>query len=195
MSRLVLASASPRRRELLSALGVAFEVRPARADETLPPGVALGEGLQAIALRKARAAGADGRAVLAADTAVAVDGRVFGKPAGRAEARAMLSTLSGREHRVVTGVALVTPAGHQTLAVETRVRFRHLAPAEIGWYANTDEPYDKAGAYAIQGRGAFLVAGIEGSYTNVVGLPMSETVDLLAAEGLVPWNEEAERDG
>ncbi len=195
MPRLVLASASPRRRELLAALGVAFEVRPVRTDETLPPDTALDAALQAVALRKARAVRADGRAVLAADTAVAVDGQVFGKPAGRADAQAMLSALSGRTHRVVTGVALCTPAGHRTLAVETRVRFRDLTPAEIGWYASTDEPYDKAGAYAIQGRGAFLVAGITGSYTNVVGLPMSETVDLLAGEGLVPWGEEAERDG
>ena len=198
MPLLLLASRSPRRRDLLSAAGIPFEVRPSLADETIPDGLPLGEALQEVALRKARevaGTASPGAWVLAADTAVVVDGRALGKPRDRAEAREMLEALSGRVHRVITAVALLGPGRDRSVAVETRVRFRRLHPDEIGWYVALDEPYDKAGAYAIQGRGAFLVQGIEGSYTNVVGLPMSETVDLLRSSGLLPWEREESSGG
>ncbi|MHB8767148.1 MAG: Maf family protein [Deferrisomatales bacterium] len=192
MSRLVLASASPRRRELLSALQVAFDVVPSGADEALPPGLAADPALEAVARRKAlevlRRVGAH-RWVLAADTGVVLGREVFGKPAGRAEAEAMLRALSGRTHRVVTAVALAGPGPERVLSVSTDVTFRALSEPELAWYAGLAEPYDKAGAYAIQGQGAFLVAAICGSYTNVVGLPMAETADLLAGLGLAPWSD------
>jgi len=190
MSSLILASASPRRRDLLSALEVPFRVLPVAADETLPAGLPVAEGLQAVALRKARLAASqlpEGSWVLAADTAVVLGERVFGKPRDRGEAEAFLRTLSARTHRVLTAVAFLGPAGEQTLCPATDVRFRPLTDAQIGWYASLDEPYDKAGGYAIQGQGAFLVAEIRGSFTNVVGLPMAEVTDLLEAAGLVPW--------
>lgn len=191
MSLLILASGSPRRRELLAALGIPFEVRPSRSDETLSPGLALCDALQDVARRKARevADAAPPEAwVLAADTEVVVGGRVLGKPRDRAEAEAFLRALSGTRHRVVTAVALRGPGVERSLCVATGVRFRSLGEPEIAWYASLAEPYDKAGGYAIQGRGAFLVAEIRGSYTNVVGLPMAETADLLAEAGLAPWS-------
>jgi septum formation protein len=194
MPRLILASQSPRRRELLGALGVPFAVVPSHADESLPGDLPLGSALEAVALRKAQevassAAGPDPFWVLGADTAVVVGERVLGKPRDRADAVAMLGALSGRAHRVITAVALVGPAVSRSLRVETQVTFEPLTAAQIAWYADLDEPYDKAGAYAIQGRGAFLVASIRGSYTNVVGLPMAETVRLLEGAGLTPWAE------
>ncbi len=198
MPVLLLASRSPRRRDLLAAAGIPFEVRPSRADETIPAGLPLGEALQEVALRKARevaGTASPGAWVLAADTAVVVDGRALGKPRDPGEAREMLQALSGRTHRVITAVALLGPGRDRSVAVETRVRFRRLRPDEIAWYVGLDEPYDKAGAYAIQGRGAFLVQEIEGSYTNVVGLPMSETVDLLRSSGLLPWEREESSGG
>ncbi len=189
-SVLVLASASPRRLELLGRLGIPVEVRPSRVDESLPPGRPLGEALEAVARRKAAAVAHQVAPawVLAADTAVVLGERVMGKPRGPDEAREMLRALSGRVHRVITAVALLGPGADRTVAVETRVRFRRLSEDEIAWYTGLDEPYDKAGAYGIQGRGAFLVESIEGSYTNVVGLPLSETVDLLRPTGLLPWS-------
>jgi len=194
MSSLILASASPRRRELLAALGVPFQVCPGQADETLPANLPIAEGLQAVALRKAREATRQAPAsawVLAADTAVVLGDRVFGKPSGRDEAEGFLRTLSGRVHQVLTAVAFLGPSWERSLCVATDVRFRPLSEAQIAWYASLDEPYDKAGGYAIQGQGAFLVAEIRGSYTNVVGLPMAEVADLLEAAALVPWSHSA----
>ncbi|RMG85004.1 MAG: septum formation inhibitor Maf [Candidatus Dadabacteria bacterium] len=196
MPNLVLASASPRRRELLASVGIAVEVRPSHVDETLAPGLPLEDALVQVARRKAQAAaGGDPDAwVLGADTAVVVDDRVLGKPAGRDEARAMLERLSGRSHRVITAVCLVGPGGEdRSIAVTTRVWFRALAAAEIAWYTGLPEPYDKAGAYGIQGAGAALVERIEGSYTNVVGLPLAETLALLRGTGIPPWERAAGR--
>ena len=190
MSSLILASASPRRRDLLAALQVPFRVLPGQADETVPAGLPLAEGLQVVALRKAREAArqTEGRSwVLAADTAVVLGDRVLGNPRNRGEAEAFLRSLSGRVHQVLTAVAFLGPTGERTLCVATDVRFRELTEAHIAWYAALEEPYDKAGGYAIQGQGAFLVAEIRGSYTNVVGLPMTEVADLLDAAGLGPW--------
>lgn len=186
--RLVLASASPRREELLRQLGVPFEVLPSDLEEALPSGP-VREGVTALALAKARAVARclTGAVVLGADTAVVLDGRVFGKPRSPEDARRMLQALSGRQHEVVTGVALVeAPAGRETAtAVVTRVRMRRCAEAELDAYVATGEPLDKAGAYAIQGAGGALVEAVEGCYTNVVGLPLTTTRRLLEEWGII----------
>ncbi|GAB4263378.1 MAG: Maf family protein [Deferrisomatales bacterium] len=197
MPRLILASASPRRRELLSRLDVPFDVVPSRADEALPEDLSLRPALETVALRKAAEVGArapEGCSILAADTAVVLGDRVFGKPRDRREARTMLASLSGRTHQVITAVAFLGPDLRRTLSVATDVTFRALSPAQIDWYTGLEEPYDKAGAYAVQGRGAFLVASLSGSYTNVVGLPMAETVRLLEEAGLTPWSARIRRE-
>ena len=186
---LILASASPRRRELLSQLGITFTVSAADIDETPREGEAADAYVLRLAREKARAVAArhPGAWVLAADTTVALGPQLLGKPRDAEEAKAMLSRLSGRTHEVHTGVAL---AGRheEALVVRTRVTFRALSSGEIAWYAGTGEPLDKAGAYAVQGRGGFLVAAVEGSPTNVIGLPLGETLALLARAGVpLPW--------
>jgi septum formation protein len=174
--RLILASASPRRRELLSQIGVVFDVDAAHVDE--------GDDPRVNAVEKARAAAARHRGedavVLGADTEVVLDGSVLGKPGGEAHAREMLRRLSGRSHAVVTAYALVdcTTGRELVRSVETDVTFRHLTDDDIDAYVATGEPLDKAGAYGIQGRGAVLVDRIDGDYFNVVGLPLA---DLAAA--------------
>ena len=191
---LVLASGSPRRREMLGGLGLAFEVSPADIDES----PRAGEAPEAYVLRLARekaaavAARRPGALVLAADTTVALGAELLGKPADAAEARAMLVRLSGRAHDVFTGVALAeagaAPRGERQVVVRTRVHFRALGEAEMAWYAGCGEPLDKAGGYAVQGKGAFLVERVEGSPSNVIGLPLGETLALLAAAGVaLPW--------
>ena len=184
---LVLASASPRRRELLGGLRVGFHVYPVDTDETRLPGEAPAELALRLARAKARAArqalGGD-RPVLAADTVVALDGQVFGKPADPAEAASMLAALSARAHRVFTAVSLVA-AGHAEDALsESTVRFRPISASEIEAYVATGEPMDKAGGYAVQGLGGIFVERIEGSYSGVVGLPVFETAALLARAGM-----------
>ena len=186
----ILASASPRRRELLGALEIPFSVVPSHADETLPEGLTPASAIEAVARLKADEVAArmpPGCWVLAADTAVVLGDRILGKPADRADAESMLGALAGCSHQVITAVALLGPAVTEVFSVATDVRFRPLSLAQVRWYASLDEPYDKAGAYAIQGQGAFLVEAIDGSYTNVVGLPMAEVADHLEAAGLVPW--------
>ena len=179
---LTLASASPRRRSLLASAGVAFEVRPADVDESVLPGEPPRIYARRVALEKAHAV--DGTHVLAADTVVALDGAVLGKPADRAEACRTLAALSGRTHTVYTAVALrVGPRVH-TRTCATRVRFRALTDAEIASYVDTGEPFDKAGGYGIQGHGGALVDHLRGSYTNVIGLPLRETLMLLARFGV-----------
>ncbi|MBI5440646.1 MAG: septum formation protein Maf [Deltaproteobacteria bacterium] len=190
MGKLILASRSPRRKQLLEALGIDLEVVPGSADESLRPGLPVELALEEVAVRKASGVrqdlGADAW-VLAADTAVVLDQRVLGKPRDRAEALGMLRSLAGRTHRVITGVGLLGPDYAKSFSVETSVSFQELREAHLVWYASLDEPYDKAGAYAIQGQGGFLVESIRGSYTNVVGLPMAETVRLLDSVGLTSW--------
>jgi septum formation protein len=186
MGRVILASASPRRRELLRYICPDFEVIASGADETLdgPPAPA---AAMTLALRKARAvaACAPGALILAADTLVVVEGDSLGKPADRDEARAMLRRLSGRPHEVITGVAVVDAktGEERSAAAVSRVFMRELPPFEIDAYVATGEPDDKAGAYAIQGDGGRLVAALLGSYTNVVGLPLPTARSLLAAAG------------
>ncbi|ATB27153.1 Maf family protein [Melittangium boletus] len=190
-TQLVLASASPRRRELLGQLGLAFEVSAADIDETPRAGETAGAYVLRLAQEKARtvATRRPGTWVLAADTTVALEDTLLGKPHDAAEARRMLGLLSGRTHEVHTGVALAGPGAEHATVVRTRVTFRSLSPEEITWYAATGEPLDKAGSYAIQGKGGFLVASVEGSPTNVIGLPLGETLELLGRAGLaLPWS-------
>ena len=179
---LVLASASPRRRDLLARLGLAFTVRPTDADETWPAGLAVGPAAEAVALRKARALDDAGAVVLAADTVVVLDGDVLGKPADAEAARRTLRRLSGRTHTVVTGLALRHGGREATAHEATAVTFAVLSDAEIGAYVATGAPLDKAGAYGIQDdAGALLVARIEGDYFNVVGLPLRRLYETLRA--------------
>jgi septum formation protein len=188
--RLVLASQSPRRRELLGQLGLALEVRPAHADESVAPGEPPRDYVLRVARDKARAVA--GELVLAADTAVVLGGEVLGKPADEADARRMLGALSGTEHEVLTAVVVrrgaPAPALELDALVATKVRFARLSAREIDWYVATGEPLDKAGAYAIQGAGGAFVLSVEGSVSNVVGLPLAETAALLRRAGLpLPW--------
>ena len=187
---LVLASSSPRRRMLLGQMGIPLHVNPPQVVEQELPGEAPEAFVARVAREKAEAVaqGHPGRVILAADTAVVVDGRPYGKPADANQARQMLRALSDRSHLVVTGVCVRGPDGERQAVVTTRVSFRQLTEAEIGWYVATGEPMDKAGAYAIQERGGAFVAAIEGSYSNVVGLPLAESLELLESAGLtLPW--------
>jgi len=171
---LILASASPRRAELLRALGLDFEIRPVDIDESPlrnedPEGYVL-----RLAAEKAAAVATDnGTLVLAADTVVVLDGQILGKPADAEESRQMLRRLSGRVHTVLTGVALRAGAEQVADVATTRVSFRTLSSADIDWYADCREPYDKAGSYAMQGLGALFVDRIDGSASNVIGLPVA----------------------
>jgi nucleoside triphosphate pyrophosphatase len=186
-----LASASPRRSELLRQIGVPFQARPAAISEER----LVAETPEAYVVRLAAAkaetifasATADARPVLAADTAVVLDGEVLGKPETEAEAAAMLERLSGRSHRVLTGVALRYAAGVETRLSESEVRFRATTAAERQAYCRTREPFDKAGGYGIQGHAAVFVEELKGSYSGVVGLPLYETAELLKRCGFGFW--------
>lgn len=183
----MLASASPRRRELLGRLCASFDVVPARIDERLPPGP-LEAAVAALALEKARAVAASrtGGLVLAADTVVTIDGDVLGKPADAADAQRMLRRLRGRWHEVITGLAAVDVASgrSETAAVTSRVLMARYPDAVLEEYVAGGSPLDKAGAYAIQDLDGALVDGLVGSYTNVIGLPLAETRRLLEAFGV-----------
>jgi septum formation protein len=184
--RFVLASGSPRRRDLLRQLDLDFTVDPADLDETELPDEPPALYVERLARAKAAAVAKrhPGVIVLAADTTVSIDGAILGKPRDDAEAHAMLKRLSTRTHEVFTGIA----AGARARVVRTSVRFRALGDAEIAWYVATGEPRDKAGAYAVQGRAGAFVEALEGSPTNVIGLPLAETLALLVEAGLVlPW--------
>ena len=179
-----LASTSPRRREILAALGLEFTVHEVAVDERRLDGETAREMVQRLAAAKAAAADTGGSGlVLGADTAVVVGERVLGKPGSREDALEMLESLSGREHIVVTGVALQGPDGTEVAVSSTTVRFRDIGPDEALAYWRSGEPRDKAGAYAIQGRGGVFVEAIDGSYSGVVGLPVFETAGLLSAAG------------
>jgi septum formation protein len=160
-------------------------VRAAELDETPRSGEAPPDYVRRLALEKAAARAGAGELVLGADTVVVIDGELLGKPADRAEARAMLGRIAGREHTVYSGVALVEPAaGRRVAAVEaTGVRMASLTSEQISWYVETGEPLDKAGAYAVQGLGALYVEAVSGSYTNVVGLPLPATYRLFREVG------------
>lgn len=183
-----LGSASPRRRDLLEGLGYRFCVQASAIDEHLPP-CAPEQFVTELALQKAQAvfaARADGLPVLGADTIVACNGELLGKPQSLDGTRRMLRLLSGGAHDVLSGVALVTPDGATTAVTQTRVEMAIWTDADIDAYWASGEPADKAGAYAIQGMGGGWVTRIEGSYSGVVGLPLVETRALLAAAGINP---------
>lgn len=188
-ARMILASESPRRRELLAAVGVPFRVVPSGVDEIPRPGESPSRFVRRAALDKGEAVAERNRSsfVLSADTIVVADGRILGKPWGRAEARRMLSRLAGREHRVYTAICLLCrERGFRDVDTEvTRVRFRPLTAAEIAAYARTGECDDKAGAYAAQGAGMLLIDRVAGSFSNVVGLPMTRVVAMLARARLI----------
>jgi septum formation protein len=183
--RLILASASPRRADLLAAAGFQFDVDPVEIDESVLPGERPDAYVWRLALAKGRerVRRNPGTLVLGADTAVVVDDRILGKPQDAADAENMLRTLSGRAHDVLTGVALCTDDREAGEVVCTRVRFLQLAPAEIAWYVASGEPGDKAGAYAVQGLASRFVESIDGSYSNVVGLPVATVYRLLREFG------------
>ena len=194
MNPLYLASGSPRRRELLTQFGVPFSVVSAPVDETPLPDESAPAYVERLARAKAAAglASVEGTAVvLGADTAVVLDGRILGKPESREDALAMLADLSGREHQVLTAVALTDGQRVQSLCVTSQVRFRAISDDEAQRYWASGEPADKAGGYAIQGLGAVFVTGLSGSYSAVVGLPLSETADLLGQFGVACWQSPA----
>jgi septum formation protein len=187
-----LASGSPRRRELLQQIGVSFRVIDTDLDETALQGESPLAYVSRLAQAKAAAGwerSRDFRAapVLAADTAVVLDGRILGKPAGMNDAIAMLLQLSGRAHEVLTAVALRTAAGIEVKVSHSMVTFRPIDSGEASAYWETGEPTDKAGAYAIQGYAAIFISDLKGSYSGVMGLPLFETAALLKAAGVVCW--------
>jgi septum formation protein len=186
--RVVLASQSPRRRDLLTLVGVAHEVRPADVDERVRPGEAPDAYVRRLAGEKARAVadalGDPGAAVVAADTTVVVDGEILGKPADAAEARAMVRRLAGRAHEVFTGMAVVRGPRLADAVERVGVTFRPLGDDEIAAYVATGEPMDKAGAYGIQGFGATIVERVDGDYFAVMGLSLRRTVALLGEVGV-----------
>ena len=192
MASLHLASASPRRRELLAQIGVPFVTLIASIDETALPGEPAERYVERLAREKALAGLAAlsdpaDAVVLGADTAVVLDGRILGKPADRAECLATLVALSGREHQVLTAVALASAQRTESRVVASRVRFRPLRAGEAEAYWATGEPCDKAGSYGIQGLAAVFVSQLEGSYSAVVGLPLCETAQLLGEFGIPCW--------
>lgn len=190
MRRLILASSSPRRQELLTQIGVPFSVQVPAIDETPLVGEAPPAYVQRMAEEKARAVLAQQAGdvcVLAADTSVIVDGLILGKPADAAEAKAMLLRLSGREHQVLSAIAVADQSRLNSHVVSCKVAFRTLTDAEIDAYWLTGEPRDKAGSYAIQGLGAVFVQAIHGSYSAVVGLPLAETAALLGEFAIACW--------
>ena len=184
----ILASGSPRRRQLLEQIGLRdFTVRPTDADESLPAGIHPGEAVERLSARKGMAARLQAgpeALILAADTVVALDGAILGKPGGREEAVSMLTALSGRTHQVYTGVTLIRGEEILTEHEVTAVTFRPLAAAEIDAYVQSGEPMDKAGAYGIQSLGALLAERLEGDYFNVMGLPLCRLGRMLARFGL-----------
>ncbi|MCP5339478.1 MAG: nucleoside triphosphate pyrophosphatase [Steroidobacteraceae bacterium] len=194
--QICLASASPRRRELLTQLGVEHRVAPADIDESRRDGESptdyvlrmAGEKAQRIAAAPERS---HGLPVLGADTAVVIEGRVLGQPADAAEAQTMLELLSDRVHEVLSAVVLITASGSGSRLSRTEVRFRPISADEAAAYWRSGEPRGKAGGYAIQGRAAVFVASLSGSYSGVVGLPLFETAQLLETAGIAPWRDAA----
>lgn len=178
--KLILASQSPRRRELLELLNIPFSVRVADIDETIDESADPAQTVAELSLRKAMAvAPAADEVVVAADTVVVCGGRILGKPRDEAEARQMLTMLSGTDHQVMTGLTVISCHGSHTLTEVTQLHFRPLTEAEIDAYIATGEPMDKAGSYGIQGGAALFCRGIEGDYYNVVGLPVCRLVTVL----------------
>ncbi|MBA1335225.1 MAG: Septum formation protein Maf [Firmicutes bacterium] len=189
MKRLILASGSPRRREILQQLGVNFEVLPSDIEETIPAGLSAGDAASYLALEKARDVALKINSpsiILGADTIVVVDGEILGKPNDEAEACLMLKRLSGREHEVITGIAIIDYDRNIEIKdfESTRVKMKRIPPDRIERYVKTGEPLDKAGAYAAQGKASTFIEGIQGCFFNVVGLPISKLDSLLCSIGI-----------
>ena len=182
--KIILASRSPRRAELLSAAGFEFDVHAVEIDETPRPGEPAAAYVERLAIEKAQAVFAlrPSEMVLGADTTVVLDGRILGKPENRADAIAMLKALNGRAHDVLTGVAVVSAAGVRSGVEHTRVWFSAVTDVDISQYVDSGQPMDKAGAYGIQGLASRFIPRIEGSYTNVVGLPVTLVSSILRGE-------------
>ena len=193
--RLCLASASPRRHELLKQIGVHHSVRAPQIDEAVLPGERAADYVVRMARSKALSvhAHSGGLPVLGADTIVLIDELILGKPAGAAEGVAMLERLAGRTHEVLTAVALASAAGLNLRLSTSEVRLCALSRAQCIAYWNSGEPHDKAGAYAVQGRAAAFIEYLAGSYSGVMGLPLYETTQLLRAAGVPCWLDEAHR--
>jgi septum formation protein len=196
---LILASNSPRRRYLLKQAGLLFSVIPSQVDES---SVALSSPAlyaRELAVAKALDVAKDhpDSWVIGADTIVLIDGIILGKPDSKAHAVEMLGRLSGQTHQVITGYCICRNTSGQQIvdSVTTDVTFKELSPREIEWYTGTSEPFDKAGAYAIQGLGTFLVKSIHGSYSNVVGLPVCEVIEHLIREQVVGFDDAGNRNG
>jgi septum formation protein len=187
-TRLILASASPRRQELLDQLGVSYTCAPANIDETPNPGERPSAYVQRMSQNKAKSVAnrlpSAGLVILAADTVVVIDDNILGKPSDHRDARNSLMRLSGRKHTVLTAVCLIDGSTMSCETVETEVEFLTLQPEVIEAYLMTEEPWDKAGAYGIQGAGGAFVRSLQGSYSNVVGLPLSDTWQLLSSHGI-----------
>ena len=189
---LILASSSPRRKYLLEQAGLSFSVVPSSIDEKSVPISSPETYVRVLSEAKADNVSEKypGKWVIGADTIVLKDETILGKPGSRAEARTMLKQLSGQTHQVFTGYSICCKVKSRKFSetIKTQVLFKNLTDQEIEWYIHTTEPFDKAGAYAIQGLGAFLVKSINGSYTNVVGLPVCEVVEFLIKEGILSIN-------
>lgn len=186
---LILASKSARRRYLLKQAGIIFSVMPSGFDESSVPETTPEEYVRILAEAKAKdiADKYPESWIIGADTVVVINGKILGKPESRTDARAMLKSLSGQIHEVLTGYCICCVSKKRLFSetVKTEVLFKNLSEDEIEWYIHTKEPFDKAGAYAIQGLGTFLVKSVNGSYTNVVGLPVCEVIEFLIKEGLI----------
>lgn len=191
MKRLILASSSPRRRDLLNQLGLRFDVEPAEIDETAFTSQPAARLVRALSRKKAAAVASRHKnaIIIAADTVVELDGSVLGKPHGRTEAKTMLRSLSGKHHTVITGFTIIDSDTQRTLTrtVKTKVYVKALKRNDIDAYVETGEPLDKAGGYGIQGSGSILIKKIVGDYSNVVGLPLSEIADSLTEFGIDVW--------
>ena len=187
LASFILASVSPRRKELLEGMGIEFDVIPSGINEDFLNGETPRDHVLRLSKEKSSAVSRNNPDawVLGADTVVIIDGEVIGKPGTQNEARAMLARLSGREHRVITGFTIVNKSADVMItdAVESFVIFKEISEDEMDWYVKTKEPYDKAGGYAVQGMAAFFIREIQGSYTNVVGLPLTEVVTALKKVG------------
>ncbi|MCG7199057.1 Maf-like protein [Marinobacter pelagius] len=189
MSHLILASASPRRAELLKQIGLYFTTRPADVDETPEPAESAEAYVERLAREKALAVAAEhpDALVIGSDTSVVLEGEILGKPLNKTDACATLARLSGGVHQVMTAVALAHRGECRSCLVVTEVEFRQLGGDEINAYVGSGEPMDKAGSYGIQGLGGIFVKELRGSYSAVVGLPLQETAELLAAAGFPVW--------
>ena len=188
---LILASASPRRQELLRSMGLKFKINPAHVNENHLAGESPQQHVKRLASDKAMviAKKYPKALVLGADTIVVIDGIILGKPKNKTQARIMLQKLSGREHKVFTGFAIAHVAAeiYRTKVIQSAVQFKTISPQEMEWYVASDEPYDKAGGYAVQGKGACFIQSIRGSYTNVIGLPLCEVFEELKYFGTIKF--------